>query len=621
MSDVVTALAAIGIRPRSGAFAVGRNSYTTCPNCSAARSHPSNRSKPCLSVMLDAEGGAVYFCNHCNWSGNVPGKRAEGQSYRAPPVKPVKAARERPADPKLDNAAKKFLLGRHIPIELAREMGLYSAPIKFPQDMDKGATADGVDWKKVPTTSCLAFPYFLDGVVTNHKYRDAEKRFCQDPQALRSLYNADQIADDELIFVEGEMDVLALMACGYKSVVTLPDGGHQKRREENDPQRDQDARYKGLDPSIKKLHGLKKIILATDSDAVGDNLADELARRLGREKCWRVRWPVPKDANDCLMALGPDAVRAAIDNAKPYPTEGAYQLEAGALIRLRSGPRIKTFSTGWSALNQHVRVPAGGRVFIVTGIPNHGKSEIVDALLVNTAREHGWHAIVVSPENNPVELHAAKIAEKWAGEPFEYEHGAPAVMSDETVSAAEDWIRRHFTFLRRDKPGEPLTIEWVLKAASLVVLQCGSRWLVLDPWNRFQHQRPNSSNETEHVATILDMVAQWAASHNCNVIIVAHPQKLYRDKDSKKYFVPGGYDISGSANFFNIADFGLTAYRPDLNSPDVEIHIWKVRFKRHGKRGTVKLRWDRSTGRYSEIPAEETMSKRDLLRHSEPAED
>ena len=34
-----------------------------------------------------------------------------------------------------------------------------------------------------------------------------------------------------------------------------------------------------------------KIIIATDNDAPGDALAEELARRLGKERCWRVRWP------------------------------------------------------------------------------------------------------------------------------------------------------------------------------------------------------------------------------------------------------------------------------------------------------------------------------------------
>lgn len=34
-----------------------------------------------------------------------------------------------------------------------------------------------------------------------------------------------------------------------------------------------------------------KIILATDNDESGSALAEELSRRLGVWKCWKVRWP------------------------------------------------------------------------------------------------------------------------------------------------------------------------------------------------------------------------------------------------------------------------------------------------------------------------------------------
>ena len=43
-------------------------------------------------------------------------------------------------------------------------------------------------------------------------------------------------------------------------------------------------------------------MIATDNDAPGDALAEELARRLGRERCWRVRWPL--DREDHAYARG-----------------------------------------------------------------------------------------------------------------------------------------------------------------------------------------------------------------------------------------------------------------------------------------------------------------------------
>ncbi|CAD6258672.1 unnamed protein product [Miscanthus lutarioriparius] len=64
-----------------------------------------------------------------------------------------------------------------------------------------------------------------------------------------------------------------------------------------------------------------RIILATDDDHPGQALAEELARRLGKERCWRVKWPKKndtdtcKDANEVLMFLGPQALRKVIEDA------------------------------------------------------------------------------------------------------------------------------------------------------------------------------------------------------------------------------------------------------------------------------------------------------------------
>ena len=46
-------------------------------------------------------------------------------------------------------------------------------------------------------------------------------------------------------------------------------------------------------------------------------------------------------------------------------------------------------STGWYALDHLYRV-VPGELSIVTGVPNSGKSEWIDALLCNLAVQQGW---------------------------------------------------------------------------------------------------------------------------------------------------------------------------------------------------------------------------------------
>ena len=211
-----------------------------------------------------------------------------------------------------------------------------------------------------------------------------------------------------------------------------------------------------------------RIILATDSDAPGQALAEELARRLGRDRCWRVRWPTTddkgdqqgqaelarKDANEVLMKDGREELHRLVAAAEPYPIRGlfkcAHSVVSGSWYHYLgaasfSGPdllicRISDFfediwasyteqdsqeqgvSTGWRGLDPYYRVrtlmaPSDGgtaaegrsaalvavqvvpgELSIVTGVPNSGKSEWIDALLCNLAEQCGWSFAMCSME-------------------------------------------------------------------------------------------------------------------------------------------------------------------------------------------------------------------------------
>ncbi len=52
-----------------------------------------------------------------------------------------------------------------------------------------------------------------------------------------------------------------------------------------------------------------------------------------------------------------------------------------------------------------------GELTIVTGVPNSGKSEWLDALAMNLAKAHGWSFALCSMENRPAD-HARKLMEK-----------------------------------------------------------------------------------------------------------------------------------------------------------------------------------------------------------------
>jgi twinkle protein len=450
---------------------------------------------------------------------------------------------------------------------------------------------------------CIAFPYFRNGVLVNIKFRALDqKAFAQVEGAEKVLYGLDDIGDGkEAVIVEGECDKLALEEAGIRHVVSVPDGAPDKvKAGDPDPE---DAKFAFLANCTEYLDRLDRITLAVDADGPGRALAEELARRLGKERCWRVGWPDSgdvqcKDANETLLTHGADVLRECIEAAEPYPIAGLHSpldFADEALALYRDG-RKRGLSTGWSSLDEFMTIRPG-ELSVVTGVPGSGKSEFIDALAVNLAHGDGWRFALCSFENPPAE-HIAKLAEKCSGLPFW--DGPTRRMSEADLQQAMDWIADHFDFIRFDD--EAPTIEAILEKARAAVMRHGIRGLVIDPYNEIEHRRPANMNETEYVSQLLGKVKRFAASHGVHVWFVAHPAKMQREQGGSRP-VPTLYDISGSANWVNKADLGIVVHRDLEKETRTEILVRKVRFKAVGKIGAVVLRWDRAVGRYAEIAA------------------
>lgn len=251
------------------------------------------------------------------------------------------------------------------------------------------------------------------------------------------------------------------------------------------------------------------------------------------------------------------------------------------------------FSTGWKTLDPHYTV-APGQLTIVTGWPSSGKSEWLDALLVNLSRD-GWKFAVFSFENQPVELHASKLMEKMSGRPFGA--GPTDRIKREDLPALVTELTQNFALFKAPSGG--LEINSILDAATEWFNAYGSEscGLVIDPWNELEHKRPTNLSETEYVSQTLSVIRQWARESKVHVWLVAHPQKMRRDDG--KLPIPRPDMISGSQHWWNKADCCITVWRDMENeSQDVDIYIQKVRFKHIGRQGLVTLNYDRVTGRY-----------------------
>lgn len=547
----------------TNAIGSGDEKKTTCPQCSHTRKKKTDR---CLNVNVT---DGVFHCWHCGFQGKV----AEDKPFTSRP-----AAKLKPVEPRIagiNGAALEWFASRGITPAVLERNAVGVARVFMPQ---LGAEAGTV-----------AFPYRKGGKVVNCKYRDREKHFRMETGGERTLYGYDDIAK-ATIFVEGEMDKLAVEVAGFQNCVSVPDGAPAP----NSKNLESKFTYLG----DEKLQAVEKWIIAVDNDAPGIRLRDELVRRFGEEKCLLVEWPEGcKDANDVLMQHGAAVLRELIEGARPMPIVGVFDAEAFGenFLRMYDEGIPRGVSTGWPSLNENYRVQLG-RLLVVTGIPGHGKSEWVDALCMNLAVDQGWCTGFYSPENHPVHLHLQKLSEKYVGLPFN--PGPHPRMSKAQANAAMAWINARFTWIMPEQP----SLDEIIDKARALVARKGIRILVIDPWNEVEHNRPGGMTEAEYVSQSLMRLRRFARKHDLLLIVVAHPKVLEKKGDGT-YPVPTPYDISGGAMWRNKAEDCIAVYSHDVTDPSgiVEIHVQKVKFKLFGRPGKVELKWDRICGRYSDV--------------------
>jgi hypothetical protein len=236
------------------------------------------------------------------------------------------------------------------------------------------------DQREVPA---IQFPYCCNGDVINIKYRDGHKHFAQVKDAEQVLYGLDDIEGDQLIITEGEIDKLSVEVAGYASVVSVPNGAPAVDA------KSYESKFDYLSSAEARLCELKRIILAVDTDGPGEKLAEELARRLGPERCYRVRWSSGcKDANEVLVSHGAKVLQECIEAAQPLPISGIITIEQiwQSVEVMYDYGLPRGVSPGWSNLARYYTVRPG-ELTIITGIPSHGKALSLDTPLPTPT---GW---------------------------------------------------------------------------------------------------------------------------------------------------------------------------------------------------------------------------------------
>lgn len=236
-------------------------------------------------------------------------------------------------------------------------------------------------------------PYYEDSKLINIKYRSIppeKKDFKRWKDAKSTLFNMDAIVDNhEIIITEGEFDAISCWQAGFKNVVSVPNG------------------CSNFDPEwIDLLQNMETIYLWYDNDEKGNKYADELAPRLGLDRCKFIRIEGFKDANEYFLAHETLDLSVAkekkIDNVIHF-YDSVFQIfehEKNILSEIK---------TPWKNVNKLLGPVEGGDLLTLSAVPKTGKTTLALNISVYNAKR-GYPVLFYCLEMRPERL-AKKIIE------------------------------------------------------------------------------------------------------------------------------------------------------------------------------------------------------------------
>lgn len=525
-----------------------------CPECS-----PNRRKKhlKCFSYNHEKEVG---YCSHCE-TRFVKYENSEPKVYHKPePLNFTKLS---------DNAVKWF-----------ESRGIYQKTLISAKIQEVEEFMPQIEKK----ANCIVFPYYRNGELINMKFRDGRKNFKLVSGAELIWWNFDALKNfEEIIIVEGEMDALSAMQAGFENVISVPNGASIGKMD-----------Y--FDSSFLELEKVKSFIIATDNDLKGIELKNEFIRRLGFEKCKIANLRQYKDLNEVLIAEGRESVQNTIKNAKILKADDVYELQdfyndidAYFESGLPQGKKL-----GILELDEKIRWMTS-HLAVVTGSPTSGKSEFVDFIISKLNVLHGWKCAYYSQENSSIPIHFARIFSKFVGK--KYKKGVITIAEKET---GENYINDNIFWVQPDFDINP---DEILKKFEYLVKAKGVKVFVVDPFNRIE-QGANYGTQMQFIQKTLGKLISFCRKTDSLLFLVAHPTKLRKNEKNGKFPIATAYDISGSADFWNMPSYVISVRREQddetlefLTYGQVVISKAKVN-ETMGDTGIWNFRYNVNNGRY-----------------------
>ena len=579
-----------------------------CPQCSHLRK-PHNQKIPVLGVHT-IEG--YWHCNHCGWKGHLLTSDyvRSNKEYKLP---------EKEATVFQSEKILRFFLKRKITEPTLRYLRIGELTDSIYQKYNKLPELIG----KFAIKYCIVFNYFRDGVLIHYKLRDDSKNFRTSKDTELIFYNIDSVKGTKYaIITEGEIDVASYIEAGIKPVVSVPNGANISKKElehfHNTGRliRENQQNLIYLDNCYEYFDDKEVIYIATDDDPAGIKLRDELARRLGYDRCKLIQFGKYeytdnegkkvkcKDANDVLVNLGPETLHKTLEDSIPYPIDDVIRLDSVRFIMMdqyKQG-KIKGLPTGWPALDPHFRWRFG-EVSLMNGYYNNGKTSMIFNFVVGSAILYGFKWSIYSPENYPVQEAYDTLYEIYVGNTSDIERAGR--MSEKEYSEAMDFIQKHIYLIGSERRYSAKDLREITLR---MIKQFGINGVITDPWKALKHPIQDFGNSYDlYLENELQEEIDFATKYRIIKLIAVHPPTPIRNKE-KEYPAPSGHEIKGGEAWASQVHNMLCIHIPQTNTYEdtlTEFHVQKIKNQKlvgvPTRQLPVPLFFNRRSQRYHDV--------------------
>lgn len=438
----------------------------------------------------------------------------------------------------------------------------------------------------------LVFPFFDDsGELQFIKYRnskfdpekDKNKEWCEiDCKPI--LFGMKQCDSNinTLVITEGQIDSLSVAEAGICNAVSVPTGAKG---------------FTWVPHCWDWMNKFDKLIVFGDNENGKITLLEDLKKRFNgivlsvQQKDYKGC----KDANELLIKHGKDAVRKAVECAKPIPIKQVKDLSDVDSVDIYSMPKIPT---GIKSLD--TTLSGGfyyGQTIILTGKRGDGKSTLASQIIVN-ALEYGKKVFAYSGElpgyffKRWLDMQAAG-SRNIISQQQDDKTSKPFIRKS-ILEQINEWYRGR-AFLFDNNASDDDEMEDLLKIIEESIRQYGIDLVVLD---NLMTALDVSMNVDLYRAQskFVDKLVKLSKRLNVVVVLVVHPRKNRFGNDDND-------EISGSADIANKADIIMT-YKRGTDLPDDERDLSISKNRLTGKlavgENQIRLYYDQLSKRISD---------------------